>query len=53
MLGAAELQDMIEKDNGAEATCEFCGEIYQADSNHLTQLIAEIQADQSAASPQR
>src|ERR671933_1844371 len=26
MLGEAELQDMIEKDNGAEATCHFCGE---------------------------
>ena len=47
MLGTEELQDMIEKDNGAEATCEFCGEVYQANCDHLTQLIAEIQTDQA------
>lgn len=45
MLGEVELQDMIEKDDGAEATCEFCGEIYQASSDHLAQLIQDLQAD--------
>lgn len=45
MLGQDELQDMIEKDNGAEATCHFCGEVYQADSNQLEQLIMEIRAE--------
>jgi molecular chaperone Hsp33 len=45
MLGEAELQDMIEKDDGAKATCEFCGEIYQASSDHLAQLIQDLQAD--------
>lgn len=45
MLGEAELQDMIEKDDGAEATCQFCGEVYQASSEELASLIADLQAD--------
>lgn len=45
MLGEAELQDMIEKDNGAEATCHFCGEVYQASSDELAQLIVDLQAE--------
>ncbi|MFW6359505.1 MAG: Hsp33 family molecular chaperone HslO [Chroococcales cyanobacterium] len=45
MLGVDELQDMIEKDDGAEATCDFCGEVYQASSDHLTQLIEDLQAE--------
>lgn len=44
MLGEAELQDMIEKDDGAEATCHFCGEVYTADSDRLRQLIVELRA---------
>ncbi|ACK73534.1 Hsp33 protein [Gloeothece citriformis PCC 7424] len=44
MLGEAELQDMIEKDDGAEATCQFCGEVYQASREHLTQLIEDLRA---------
>jgi molecular chaperone Hsp33 len=42
-LGEAELLDMIEKDGGAEATCEFCGEVYQATDEHLTELIQDLQ----------
>ncbi len=42
MLGEMELQDMIEKDDGAEAKCEFCGEIYHASSDHLVQLIEDL-----------
>ena len=45
MLGEAELQDMIEKDEGAEATCQFCGEIYQANEVQLTRLIADLNAE--------
>ncbi len=45
MLGEAELQDMIEKDEGAEATCQFCGEIYRANEAHLTQLITDLRAE--------
>lgn len=42
MLGVDELQDMIEKDDGAEATCHFCGEVYQADSHKLASLIDDL-----------
>jgi molecular chaperone Hsp33 len=45
LLGEAELQDMIEKDDGAEATCQFCGEVYQASSDHLAQLIADLKTE--------
>ena len=48
MLGEAELQDMIEKDEGAEATCQFCGEVYQASSEQLEQLIADLQTESIA-----
>lgn len=47
MLGVDELQDMIEKDHGAEATCHFCGEVYQASSDELTRLIDDLQAESS------
>lgn len=45
MLGEVELKDMIEKDEGAEATCHFCGEVYQANRNELAQLIEELQTE--------
>ncbi|TFI54440.1 Hsp33 family molecular chaperone HslO [Mastigocladus laminosus UU774] len=48
MLGEEELQDMIVKDNGAEATCDFCGTVYQASPDHLAQLIVDLQAESSA-----
>ena len=48
MLGVNELQDMIEKDNGAEATCHFCGEMYQASSDNLIQLIDDLQSGSSS-----
>ena len=44
-LGEAELLDMIEKDGGAEATCEFCGEVYQATDKHLAELIQDLQSN--------
>ncbi len=47
ILGEAELQDMIIQDDGAEATCDFCGKVYQASSDHLTQLIADLQTESS------
>ncbi|MBE7381081.1 MAG: Hsp33 family molecular chaperone HslO [Leptolyngbya sp. SIO1E4] len=50
MLGADELQDMIEKDGGAEATCHFCGEVYHANSEELAQLIADLGEARSEAS---
>jgi molecular chaperone Hsp33 len=50
MLGKAELQDMIEKDEGAEATCQFCGEVYQASKGELARLIDDLQAESSLTS---
>jgi molecular chaperone Hsp33 len=40
-----ELQEMIEQDRGAEATCDFCGTVYQATENDLVELLAELQAE--------
>ncbi len=45
MLGEAELQDMIEKDDGAEATCHFCAEVYQASRDELVQLIEDLRTE--------
>lgn len=45
MLGEAELQDMIEQDNGAEAICHFCGEVYHANSDHLADLIRDLSSN--------
>ena len=45
MLGEAELQDMIEKDDGAEAICQFCGEVYQANESQLAQLIVDLKSE--------
>jgi len=45
ILGEAELEDMIVKDDGAEAICEFCGNVYQASREHLSQLILDLQAE--------
>lgn len=45
MLGADELQDMIEKDNGAEATCHFCGEVYHASCDRLEDLIRDLRSN--------
>jgi len=43
MLGRDELSDMIEKDGGAEATCEFCREVYHANVDDLSRLIRELE----------
>jgi molecular chaperone Hsp33 len=45
ILGETELRDMIDKDEGAEATCHFCNEVYKAGSHQLEQLIQELRAD--------
>ncbi len=44
MFGAAELRDMIENDRGAEAICQFCGEIYRADCQDLEKIILNLSA---------
>ena len=43
LLGTEELEDMIATDKGAEAVCDFCGEIYQVSEEKLTQLVGELQ----------
>jgi len=50
MLGEAELQDMIEKDDGAEATCHFCNEVYHTDSDQLARLIEDLREERQEAS---
>lgn len=48
ILGQAELQDMLNKGEDAEAICHFCGEVYKANSQQLEQLIQEMQAESSS-----
>lgn len=38
-LGTAEIESMIEKDKGAEATCHFCNEVYQITEDELRALL--------------
>ncbi len=40
-LGREEVEDMLEKDNGAELICHFCNEAYQITAEELTTLLAE------------
>lgn len=47
MLGVDELKDMMEKDEGAEATCHFCGTVYRANREELAQLIQALKEDHS------
>ena len=47
LLGTDELQDMITEDHGAEVTCQFCNEIYQASSQDLAELITDLQTESS------
>ncbi|NJP11273.1 MAG: Hsp33 family molecular chaperone HslO [Leptolyngbyaceae cyanobacterium RU_5_1] len=43
LFSPMELQDMIETDKGAEATCEFCGSVYQASQEELRELLVELE----------
>jgi molecular chaperone Hsp33 len=47
MFGITELQDMIEKDRGAEATCQFCSQVYKADRQDLEKIIQNLQTSAS------
>jgi molecular chaperone Hsp33 len=40
-LGREEVEDMIEKDNGAELICHFCNEAYQLSANELADLLSD------------
>jgi molecular chaperone Hsp33 len=50
ILGEAELRDMIEQDEGAEAICHFCNQTYKADNAALANLIQELQTERAEAS---
>ncbi len=47
LLGTTELTDMIKVDDGAEATCQFCNEVYHADSDQLQDLIEQLQTERA------
>jgi molecular chaperone Hsp33 len=38
---------MIDRDHGAEAVCEFCGNVYRATREELAQLIDDLQTESS------
>jgi molecular chaperone Hsp33 len=52
LLGEDELQDMIEKDDGAEAICHFCNEVYHSNSAVLAQLITDLKQKKANRSAQ-
>ncbi|MEO0406416.1 MAG: Hsp33 family molecular chaperone HslO [Cyanobacteria bacterium P01_A01_bin.135] len=47
LLGVDELQEMIVEDEGAEATCHFCGTVYQASIADLEEMIKEIHQEKA------
>lgn len=49
LFGVEELHDMIEKDDGAEATCDFCNNVYHMNAQELGQLIEEVQAEMTTS----
>ncbi|MEL6938625.1 MAG: Hsp33 family molecular chaperone HslO [Cyanobacteria bacterium J06598_1] len=49
LLGTEELTDMIKVDEGAEAICQFCNEVYRADGPQLQQLLEELETEQAAS----
>ncbi len=47
MFGEEDLRSMIADDQGAEATCHFCGEVYHATTEQLNDLLADLQVVKS------
>lgn len=45
LFGSEELHDMIDRDGGAEARCDFCNTIYQASREELVQIVGELEAN--------
>ncbi|MEB3292188.1 MAG: Hsp33 family molecular chaperone HslO [Synechococcales bacterium] len=45
IMGAAELEDMIAKDETAEANCHFCNTTYHAPPSQLETLLAELRSE--------
>ncbi len=48
MFGEEDLRSMIAEDKGAEATCHFCGEVYQATTEQLNSLLTELRVEAKA-----
>jgi molecular chaperone Hsp33 len=42
MLGKNELEDMLNRDQGAEVTCDFCADVFRLDDRQLKSLITEM-----------
>jgi molecular chaperone Hsp33 len=40
-LGRGEIEDMIEKDDGAELICHYCNEVYRISGQELRRMLAE------------
>ena len=47
MLGADELEDMAEKDRGAELTCDFCGMKYSYTAEELMEIVSELRSQKA------
>jgi molecular chaperone Hsp33 len=52
LLGETELQDMIETDKGAEATCDLCGEQYRVSAEQLADLITALRDETGSRATQ-
>ena len=48
MFGEEDLRSMIADDQGAEATCHFCSEVYHASTEQLNGLLADLQVETNA-----
>ncbi|UBF28753.1 Hsp33 family molecular chaperone HslO [Kovacikia minuta CCNUW1] len=48
LFSIPELEDMIAEDQGAEAICDFCGNVYKAGVEDLNRLIGDLQAESSS-----
>jgi len=50
IMGEEELKSMIADDQGAEAICHFCGEVYHANAEQLSNLLSELLTEKSITS---
>jgi len=48
MFGEEDLRSMIAEDQGAEATCHFCSEVYHATTEQLNNLLTDLQVKANA-----
>lgn len=48
MFGEEDLRSMIAEDQGAEATCHFCSQVYHATTDQLNNLLKELQLEAKA-----